>query len=713
MSEKSPVRTLNPEVARKIAAGEVIDRPNAVVRELMDNAIDSNADSITVEISGGGIEKVRIIDNGSGMTKEDLKNCARPHSTSKISTETDLLNLSTLGFRGEALASIAAVSRLSITSGGWKMMASLTEDHVMEKTAEYEGTIVQSEGLFENFPARRLFLKRNATEGSLCKSTFIEKCLPHPEKAFRFISDGEVKLDLPKNQSLKDRYMEATETRENRSLFYQVEGRSQGKNPDWSFKIIIGEPGVRRSNKKDIAIFVNGRKIQEYALVQAIEYGGQGYFPNGSFPVAAAFIQVNPALVDFNIHPAKKEVKFKDISSLHHGISSTLRAFFSEYTGSSMKGVAETQKTDEKHSVREGLSTSASSFFSSRNHPSAGTFDFGTPESEKKHGSEISGKNGKGIEASSENTITSYGREVFAGIKFPGGRLSDIYAKKTESPQKNYGIQGKIAERQNIFFSKSTDEVGLNEGDSSAGVDFTQKKSGLSEIRTEMEKIIGNYNGLREELAVENESPPYSPKEGIYTDAENPSESRTKTYENEDFHFLGSALGTFIVAEKGKALYIIDKHAAHERMIFDRIMEEKDKRQNLLIPYVVETKDENEDRYLESIREELSKIGFNCRQAEEGRWEFTSLNERWKGSEEDLEHAIFDRKVSPKDLIYSMAAMTACKAAVKDGWTLLDSTAEEIARGALALKDPHCPHGRPCYFRLTREELFSLVRRTE
>ena len=132
----------------KIAAGEVIDRPNAIVRELMDNAIDSGAVNITVEISEGGIEKIRIVDNGCGLTENDLANCARPHATSKISTETDLLNLTTLGFRGEALSSIAAVCRLSISSGGKKMRASITEDHIIEPTTPTEGTIVCAEGLF-------------------------------------------------------------------------------------------------------------------------------------------------------------------------------------------------------------------------------------------------------------------------------------------------------------------------------------------------------------------------------------------------------------------------------------------------------------------------------------------------------------------------------------------------------------------------------------
>ena len=266
MSKENPVKTLNTEVARKIAAGEVIDRPNAIIRELMDNAIDSGADNIIVEISDGGIEKTRIVDNGCGMTKDDLSTCARPHATSKIASETDLLNLTTLGFRGEALSSIAAVCRLSIISGGYKMRASITEDHIIEPATPLNGTIVQAEGLFENFPARRQFLKRPASEGLMCKNTFVEKSLPNTEISFRFIQDGEIKLDLQKGQTLPERFVKAMELHENISLFNLIENSSGGKNPDWSFKIVIGEPGVYRSNKKNIYIFVNGRRIQEYSL---------------------------------------------------------------------------------------------------------------------------------------------------------------------------------------------------------------------------------------------------------------------------------------------------------------------------------------------------------------------------------------------------------------------------------------------------------------
>lgn len=640
MSKEHPVRTLNAEVARKIAAGEVIDRPNAIVRELMDNAIDSGADNIVVETAEGGIEKVRIVDNGCGMTEEDLKNCARPHATSKISTEEDLLNLTTLGFRGEALASIAAVCRLSVTSSGLKMRASITEDHIMEPTTPLKGTIVQAEGLFENFPARRQFLKRPASEGIMCRSTFIEKALPNTHISFRLIQDGEVRLDLPKDQSLAERFVKAMELRENLKLFSVLDSSSYGENPDWSFKIVLGEPGVYRSNKKDIYIFVNGRRIQEYSLVQAIEYGGKGYFPNGTFPVAAAFITINPALVDFNIHPAKKEVRFKDISSLHHGISTAVKQFYSDYTNRTMK--AET-------AAPRNAQNSEPEMFS--------------PE-------DLASKALSGMRS-----------------RYFGGTSSISAMNIKESPVSSWkGYASKKASYENAF--KAPETARLSEAAKPAE---SQKEK---EIKAFVDQTISAYKQT---------SVPEKKSEVV----------KSPEPEQDDFHFIGSALGTFIIAEKNNTLYIIDKHAAHERMLFDQIMENLNASQTLLIPYVIETESKRDDEYLESIKDELKKIGFNCSNEGNGRWIFTTIQERWNGTEEDLYHALLDIKVQPKDLIYSIAATTACKAAVKDGTILEDAAAEKIARAALLLKDPHCPHGRPCYTTITRENLFNLVRRTE
>lgn len=625
MSLQNPIKTLPPETARKIAAGEVIDRPNAIVRELMDNAIDSGADFITVEIAGGGIERIRVVDNGCGMTEEDLKNCARPHATSKISSDSDLLKISTLGFRGEALASIAAVARLSIISGGWKMRASIIEDHLLERTAQVQGTIVQSEGLFENIPARRQFLKRPATEGIMCRNTFVEKAMARPDIGFRFISDGMTKLDLPAGQSLKERYISANQITESPALFYELSGKASGSEPDWSFKVLIGEPSVSRPNKKDILIYANGRRIQEYSLVQAVDYGGQGFFPNGTFPTAVVFVEVKPSLIDFNIHPAKKEARFHDISDLHHGISSTIKAFFHSYTLSNFK---EDKPADE---VRYD--------------------DVG--ELYQKH---ISYKTSE----TASHSLSDFRSKYFGGAPASAASSSGNYsAPKNELNFKSINTE-KLAEE--ALEASQTDIFSTQTSDSSV------------------------------------------PTNEAFSPASAPSAAQIK--------FIGSALGTFLLAEKNNCLYIIDQHAAHERILFDRIMNSQGNRQTLLIPYKIKTDSKSQDNQLEKLKDRLTQIGFETEKKSPGEWEIKTIPERWTGTQYDLQTLIFVKQVEPEQIIRSIAAMTACHAAVKDGYVLDDQTAANLVEKAFTLEDPHCPHGRPIYTVISRQKLFELVKRT-
>ena len=318
-----PVRELSGPVARKIAAGEVIDRPAAVVRELVDNAIDAGATYIDVEIDSGGIERIRVRDNGCGMTRDDLALCTKTHTTSKIANENDLLTLSTLGFRGEALSSIRAVSSLEIMTArdgtAWKLdNRGITPDRLPE------GTVLELRGLFANFPARRQFLKTPASESALCRQVLIEKALAWPGITFRYTSGTAQPLILPAVESLRERVIAALNPPERDSFFHALETEGEG----FTVSVIAGTSAVTRANRKNIMVFVNGRRIQEYGLVQALEYGAEGYFPNGSHPFAILFITMDPSLVDFNIHPAKREARFRDLSALHHATSSLMRNFF-------------------------------------------------------------------------------------------------------------------------------------------------------------------------------------------------------------------------------------------------------------------------------------------------------------------------------------------------------------------------------------------------
>ena len=632
-----PIKQLSPEVARKIAAGEVIDRPNAVVRELLDNAIDSGASSITLEIAGGGIDKIRITDDGCGMTKEDLIACAKPHATSKISTETDLLSLSTLGFRGEALASIASVSRLEITTRrednpAWHLEASLTQDNVITQGVLEKGTIVQSQALFENFPARRVFLKRPSSEANLCKQTFIEKSLPNPQINFKFINDGSLKLDLPATESLIQRCIQAMELKVSEKLFFQIEGKDATNN-EWSYKLIIGDSSIYKNDKKNIHIFVNGRKIVEYSLVQAIEYGVEGSFPNGTHPVACLFLNIDSKLVDFNIHPAKREARFKDLSQIHHSISSSVKNIFLQSNKKAMFESTEKQNTfdyqdDEQKStytkITQEKSNYQSSFWGRNSGTSSGNSNFSKPQS-----------------------------------------LPSTFAEKKE----------------NLDFA------------------FKSYQEGKSQIYDEEENISpSKINDISSPVFANNFS-------------ENKYERTEKTFQ--DFKYLGSAFNVFLFVEKDEKIYVIDQHAAHERILFEQLLKTSGEKQPLLFPFEFEIETESQNDYLEKIQDEMNKAGFTLSKIENSdKWQITSVPIKWQGSKQSIWDSLFEKQYEPKDFMRNFLATCACKSAIKEGTYIDEFTAKDLIKQTFELEDPHCPHGRPIWFILTQEELYQRVKRT-
>ena len=662
--ERRKVKILNAETARKIAAGEVIDRPASIVRELLDNAVDSGATEINVEIEGGGIDKIRVQDNGCGMSREDLAVAAHPHATSKISSDTDLLNLTTLGFRGEALASIAAVARRTISSGEWKMRCSNTEDHISEPRSPIAGTVVSSENLFENFPARRQFLKRPASETKMCRQTFLEKALPRPDIAFRLSVDGQLRNDFRAGQSLRERFYEALGIQQSPDLFYEI----KGSGAVFSFSLVVGDPCVARQDRKDIYIYVNGRRIAEYSLVQAIEYGTQGYFPNGTHPAAALFAQVQPDMVDFNIHPAKKEARFKDIAGLHHGVSSALREFFRALSVRQMKSGLD--GTEEER--QNAFSFSKESFESPKS--AASLSDLADLASGQQIAASERG-NDKYVAAASwpyDKSAQSWSSgQSPAAQSWPSGAL----------PSYGAGRAPRIAERpQNLRVASPAFSASQQIAASERGNDkYVAAASWAHDKSSDAAAFQQSYE---------------SPKSAA------------------GFKYIGRALGTFIIVEKNKTLYFVDQHAAHERYLFNKIMDGQTQRQPLLVPEKIELESEADDQYMASIADELKRYGFECERAGDARWTFNSFNSLWKGGIIELKKLIFEKRIEPKELIRKIAAMAACRSAVKDGDVIDDAAAIDLVKKAFALPDPHCPHGRPCWTVVTKDKLFELVKRT-
>ncbi len=318
------IRILRDEVSRKIAAGEVIDRPLSIVRELLDNAIDAGAASVEVYLEEGGIARVRVTDDGAGMDREDLALCWQPHATSKIESEDDLLRVTSLGFRGEALSSIAAASRLEIVSRpagrgedgreppAHRLVARGGALALLEPGPGRAGTTVDVSELFFNYPARRKFLRSASSESSLCRSTFVDRAVAHPLVGFRLFADDELRLSLPPAAQL-DRVAAAHGQMLDGRLLREAFAEGEG----FRVRVVAGLPDLRRRDRRLVQAFVNGRRVWEFALVQAAEHAFEGHVPGGWHPVAFVFVDIDPGLVDFNIHPAKKEVRFRSLADVH------------------------------------------------------------------------------------------------------------------------------------------------------------------------------------------------------------------------------------------------------------------------------------------------------------------------------------------------------------------------------------------------------------
>ena len=330
MSGERRIHILDKVTASKIAAGEVIDRTSSVVRELLDNAIDSGASEISVYLTGGGIKEIRVIDNGCGMSKEDLDICFLPHSTSKLSSADDLFDIKTMGFRGEALSSIAASAKLEIVTSvdgnkGYGIYIDGGAVRDLGSVKANKGTVVSVRELFCYLPARRKFLKSPAAETSSCRTVFYEKALAFPEITFKLFLEGKLSVFLP-SSPLKKRVSDAYPSIAPEKLYHQVEAKCDG------YSVTILFPGVEvvRRDRRDIKVYVNNRPIQEFALVQAVCYGLSAYFPGGTYPAAFLFIQIDPSLVDFNIHPAKREVKINNLPMIHRTVVEALKQHMGE-----------------------------------------------------------------------------------------------------------------------------------------------------------------------------------------------------------------------------------------------------------------------------------------------------------------------------------------------------------------------------------------------
>ncbi|WP_151059887.1 DNA mismatch repair endonuclease MutL [Borreliella turdi] len=345
------IRFLDKYLVQKIAAGESIDRPCSILRELLDNSIDSGATKIEVFLEEGGIHKILIIDNGSGISKEDLKICYLPHTTSKISSEEDLRKIETLGFRGEALSSIAICSNISITSSTTKNESYQIEiengiEKCFKKQPAINGTIVDVTKIFHNFPARKRFLKQEPIETKMCLKVLEEKIITHPE----------INFEINLNQKLRKIYFKESLIDRVQNVYGSVIENNKFKvlkkeHENIKIEIFLAPANFSKKSKRHIKTFVNRRPIDQKDLLEAITNGHSRILSPGNFPICYLFLEINPEYIDFNVHPQKKEVRFFNLPFLFKLISDNINNFFDKDANSYNDIIIKRQLTDDDNLI--------------------------------------------------------------------------------------------------------------------------------------------------------------------------------------------------------------------------------------------------------------------------------------------------------------------------------------------------------------------------
>ena len=596
-----PIRVLPPEVADKIAAGEVVERPASVVKELIENALDAGARTVRVEIREGGIRQIKVQDDGSGIPAAEVPLAVRRHATSKIATAEDLEAIRTLGFRGEALASIASVSLLTLITRhreeatGTRLVVEGGRVQHQERVGHPAGTTVIVEHLFFNTPARRKFLKTPRTEAGHIHRVISHYALAYPEVRFTYISDGRVVFQTPGSGRLLDAVavVMGKEMAAQMIPVGEVEMPWPEAPPDprvWGY---VGDPALHRANRQYITIFLNRRWIQDYKLSQAIVQAYHTFLPVGRYPVAVIHVGLDPRLVDVNVHPTKAEVRFRDPRAVFAAVQKAVRAALVRV-----------------HPVRE-------------------------PRAE---------------------------------------------------------------------------------------VQWSQPP-GWAERR---QALVEAGQGSQQELPlpVEEEPGPLPVSRDPHPETNPPltSSSQPRGKLLPLLRVIGQVGATYIVAEGPDGLYLIDQHAAHERVLYEKLMAERARqgqvaRQQLLTPVPI-TVDSELAGIVAEHAAALEASGFEIEVFGKDTYLIRAIPAVLSGQDptrvvEEVLRGLAEEKDVTGDTLEERLITLICKrAAVKGGQVLSDAEMRALVRELEACETPHtCPHGRPTMLHITAQELAKLFGR--
>ncbi len=691
------IKLLDEKTINKIAAGEVVERPVAVVKELVENSIDALSTSITVEIKKGGISYIRITDNGTGMSGEDLDMAFIRHSTSKISKVEDLGNIITLGFRGEALASIAAVSRLEMitkereSSSGDRIVLYGGEVRDRSSVGTKDGTTIIVRDLLFNVPVRKGFLKSETAEGMAINDFVSKLAISNPGISFTYIRDGKNVLKTPGNGDLKSTVYSVMGAEFIKSTFYlEKEFRNI------SIRGYVSDLKYYRGNRANQFVFVNGRTVRSQEVSDAVEDVYREKLPIGKFPNFILFIEIDPSKIDVNMHPTKMEVRFRNerevVKSIKKAVSERL---VKENLIPEIKLSKEDEKPDFGISPRE--------FLEKREQiPVFELIDENQKDSEKK--SSESEKEDLKIKEDNEDSAekTEYSSE----------EMKEKIEKEIRENKDKIDKNTKFLDGKAVFRKGREEAYKIFSDDSRSLV----KESGPEpENKLKPENEAKEYSGNEKEQKAENQK---DLKEK--TEKNVPAEEKTPVSDlSSEIRYAGTVFDTYILCENRirKEFLMIDQHAAHERILYeefrDRYMNQKINTQDIMGIEPVELS-VNDMIKVENNREIIEKLGFRFDifgdnsviirgipmifGNSNGRELFLSILDSLS-AEENENFNIYSTKL---DKIMKKA----CTSAIKGGDRIGKMEADELIKRLFKCENPYtCPHGRPVTLKMSLKEI--------
>lgn len=657
------IQLLDQATINQIAAGEVIDRPSSVVKELLENAIDAKATAITVEIKDGGISFIRITDNGCGIEKDQVRKAFLRHATSKLHTIDDLLDIGSLGFRGEALSSIAAIAQVELISKPPEAMLGISyqiedgEEKSLTQIGAPDGTTILVRNLFYHVPARKKFLKTAATEGNYINQLMENMAMLRPDISMRFINGGQNKLYTSGNGRLKD-------------LIYTIYGREISSNvleinyecPLFAVTGYIGKPIISRGNRTFENYYINGRFVKSRLIAAAIEQAYKPFMMQHRYPFTVLHIKIKPELIDVNVHPAKMEVRFQQENEIYEllagAIENTLRGkeFIPDVSddGKAEKKVQEKQKLPEPFEQRR-------------------------------------------LQAMKEIIPPPPAEHKTQNEQKPSAE------HKTQSEQK----LPRNEEQPNVP-SKLSEPVCEYKA---------EKKQTIKDSDSKWESASGIHKRIGQDVSQTVNQMPTQPEQKLEKTEQQTLFTEPLLSEKARIHhrLIGQLFDTYWLIQYGNQLYIMDQHAAHEKVNYERLMEAYRKKERItqfVSPPMVISLTRAEEAILEEFKSEFERIGFTIEPYGGREYAISEIPANLYGINEkelflEMLSDLEDRgSMQPSELIASKLASMSCKAAIKGGQKISFKEADALVSQLLTLENPYaCPHGRPTIITMTKYEL--------